>query len=86
MAGASLRYDYDPDLVRELLGHMVPTNMLLMVVAREFKGKTDKVRGARGVKVVAAREFEGKTDTVREGSRGYHMGGGCTHIGACRSR
>ncbi|CBJ49276.1 conserved unknown protein [Ectocarpus siliculosus] len=43
VAGQSLRYDYDPDLVRELLGHMVPSNMLLMVVAREFKGETDKV-------------------------------------------
>lgn len=47
VAGTSLRYDYDPDLVRELLGHLVPSNMLLVVITRDFKGETDKV-GARG--------------------------------------
>lgn len=43
LAGPSLRYDYDPDLVRELLGHLVPGNMLLVVTTRDFKGKTDQV-------------------------------------------
>lgn len=43
VAGPSLRYDYDPALVRELLGHLVPGNMLLVVVTWDFKGKTDKV-------------------------------------------
>lgn len=44
VAGFSLLYDYEPDLIRDLLGHMVPSNMLLVVVGREFKGTTDKVR------------------------------------------
>lgn len=43
VAGTSLRYDYDPDLLRELLGHLVPSNMLVVVITRDFKGKTDKV-------------------------------------------
>eukprot|EP00752_Nemacystus_decipiens_P012492 g11064.t1 len=43
VAGASLCYDYDPELVRDLLGHLVPGNMLLLVETRDFKGKTDKV-------------------------------------------
>ncbi|CAN0483520.1 unnamed protein product, partial [Hapterophycus canaliculatus] len=43
VAGPSLHYDYDPELLRELLGYLVPSNMLLVVQAREFKGKTDKV-------------------------------------------
>lgn len=48
VAGPSLRYDYDPGLVRELLGYLVPGNMLLVVITRDFKGKTDKV-GTRGL-------------------------------------
>lgn len=43
VAGASVLYDYDPDLVRELLEYLVPENMLVLAVGREFKGKTDKV-------------------------------------------
>ncbi|CAM9764518.1 unnamed protein product, partial [Sphacelaria rigidula] len=43
VAGASVLYDYDPDLVRELLEYLVPDNMLVLAVGREFKGKTDKV-------------------------------------------
>eukprot|EP00903_Cladosiphon_okamuranus_P017869 g16444.t1 len=43
VAGASLRYEYNPELVRELLGHLVPGNMLLMVTTKDFTGQTDKV-------------------------------------------
>lgn len=44
VAGANLIYRYELDLVRELLSHLVPSNMLLLAVGREFKGKTDKVK------------------------------------------
>lgn len=63
MAGTSLRYDYDPDLVRELLGHLVPSNMLLVVITRDFKGKTDKV-GARGGGTQLECEGRGRTCCV----------------------
>lgn len=44
VAGPNLRYDYEPDLVRDLLELLVPSNMLLVVSSWDFKGKTDKVR------------------------------------------
>lgn len=44
VAGPNLRYDYEPSLVHDLLERLVPSNMLLVVSARDFKGKTDKVR------------------------------------------
>lgn len=47
VAGPSLLYDYKPDLVRELLGYITPSNMLLVALGREFKGKTDKARKGR---------------------------------------
>ncbi|CAN0379487.1 unnamed protein product [Laminaria digitata] len=43
VAGPSLRYTYEPSIVRKLLECIVPSNMMLIVVAREFKGKTDQV-------------------------------------------
>ena len=54
VAGPSLLYDYDPDLVRELLGRLVPSNMLLVVMGREFKGLTNKVK-RRGRRVGSGR-------------------------------
>ncbi len=47
MAGSKLLYDYEPDLLRDLLERLVPGNMLLVVSAWAFKGKTDKVGGGR---------------------------------------
>eukprot|EP00752_Nemacystus_decipiens_P002074 g1985.t1 len=43
VAGPELRFDYEPSLVRDLLGRLVPSNMLLVVSARDFQGQTDKV-------------------------------------------
>lgn len=42
VAGSYLLYDYAPELVRELLGYIVPSTMLLVVIGREFKGLTNK--------------------------------------------
>lgn len=43
IAGPSLLLDYEPALVQELLDRMTPSNMMLVVIGKEFKGKTDKV-------------------------------------------
>lgn len=45
VAGPNLRFDYEPSVVRDLLERLVPSNMLLVVSAQDFKGKTDKVGG-----------------------------------------
>lgn len=56
VAGPCVLFDYDPAKLRELLGYMVPSNMVLVAIGREFKEKTDKVRGGEG-----GRSKEGKT-------------------------
>eukprot|EP01113_Clastostelium_recurvatum_P039006 TRINITY_DN5902_c0_g1_i2.p1 TRINITY_DN5902_c0_g1~~TRINITY_DN5902_c0_g1_i2.p1 ORF type:complete len:1002 (+),score=256.65 TRINITY_DN5902_c0_g1_i2:40-3006(+) len=38
----SLFWDFDTDLIREILDQLVPSNLLLYVVAKDFEGQTDR--------------------------------------------
>jgi len=41
LSGGALFYEYDPAAVTKVLDCLIPANMLLLVAARCFEGKTD---------------------------------------------
>ncbi|CAM9980581.1 unnamed protein product, partial [Sphacelaria rigidula] len=43
VAGDRLVFEHDAEMVEEVLSRMVSSNMLLIVVDKRFKGKTDKM-------------------------------------------
>ena len=43
LSGPYLTKEYDPDLVKDIMGYLRPENMILSVTGKKFKGKTELV-------------------------------------------